>query len=256
MNRLPFILLALFLAACGGREELSPIELIAHGGGGIESHRYTNSLEAIKKSVANGYRYIEIDFSITSDSIMVAAHDWELFNKITGFEHKGDTAPTFADFSSRRILGKYTPLSAADINEIFENDTTIYLVTDKISSPELLARNFPHLKKRTLVEAFSYEDYAELRSQGYYRVFYSCMATDLNESLVKHLLLHPFFRGTKIDWITMYVGGLDNMAFRIIDALATFNIALFTVNNYTEIPCNKFHDVDRVKMIYTDDIKP
>jgi hypothetical protein len=107
-----------------------------------------------------------------------------------------------------------------------------------------------------LVEAFTYNDYVALRSEGYHRVFYSCQAADLTESLVKHLLMHHLFKGPKIDWITMYVGELDNVAFRVMDALATFNIALFTINSYDEIPRDKFSDVGKVKMIYTEEIKP
>ena len=256
MKRLPFILFALIIAACGGKKEVQPLpELIAHAGGGVDVP-YSNSREALEKSIADGYRYIEFDLLFTADSVLVAAHDWDLFNVQTGYAHKKDTAPTFADFSSRRIGGKYTPLSAAEINDVFEKDTTIYLVTDKLSSPALLARNFPRLKKRMLVEAFSYNDYATLRNEGYHRVFYSCQANDLTESLVKHLLLHNLFNGPKIEWITMYVGELDNVAFRLIDILAAFNIALFTVNSYDEIPRDKFSDVNRVKMIYTEEIKP
>ena len=255
MKCLPFILFAIILAACGGKEMPSSIELIAHAGGGVDVP-YSNSKEALEKSIADGYRYIEFDLLFTADSVLVAAHDWDLFNVQTGYAHKKDTAPTFADFSSRRIGGKYTPLSAADINAVFENDTTIYLVTDKLSSPALLARNFPRIKERMLVEAFTYDDYVALRSEGYHRVFYSCQAADLTESLVKHLLLHHMFKGPKIDWITMYVGELDNGAFRIMDALAAFNIALFTINSYDEIPRDKFSDVGKVKMIYTEEIKP
>ena len=255
MKRLPFILFAIILAACGGKEMPSSIELIAHAGGGVDVP-YSNSKEALEKSIADGFRYIEFDLIFTADSVLVAAHDWDLFNVQTGYAHKKDTAPTFADFSSRRIGGKYTPLSAADINAVFENDTTIYLVTDKLSSPALLARSFPRIKERMLVEAFTYDDYVALRSEGYHRVFYSCQAADLAESLVKHLLLHHMFKGPKIDWITMYVGELDNAAFRIMDALAAFNIALFTINSYDEIPRDKFSDVGKVKMIYTEEIKP
>ena len=255
MKRLPFILFAIILAACGGNEMPSSIELIAHAGGGVDVP-YSNSKEALEKSIADGFRYIEFDLIFTADSVLVAAHDWDLFNVQTGYAHKKDTAPTFADFSSRRIGGKYTPLSAADINAVFENDTTIYLVTDKLSSPVLLARSFPRIKERMLVEAFTYKDYVALRSEGYHRVFYSCQAADLTESLVKHLLLHHLFKGPKIDWITMYVGELDNAAFRIMDVLAAFNIALFTINSYDEIPRDKFSDVGKVKMIYTEEIKP
>ncbi len=249
------LIIAIMLVACGVETPQTPVELIAHAGGEVDGRVYTNSREALEKSVSAGYRYIEFDLLFTADSVLVAAHDWELFNSQTGYAHKGDTAPTFADFASRRILGRYTPLSAADLNRFFECDSAIYLVTDKVSAPEVLAAYFPKLKERMVVEAFSYSDYKRLVQQGYHRVLYSCLADDISGALVKHLLFHRLFKGPKIEWITMYAGELDNFAFRLIDALAAFNIALFTINDYAQIPQNKFRDINKVKMIYTDKIK-
>ena len=249
INKYATLITCLISASCS----MSSPELIAHGGGEIDNHRYTNSLEAINKSVADGYRYIEIDFSITSDSVMVAAHDWRMFNRITGFEHKGDTAPTFADFSSRRIYDKYTPLSAADINKIFEKDTTIYLVTDKISSPELLSRNFPHLKKRMVVEAFSYEDYDTLCSEGYFRVMFSVLAQDFANMFLKHFIYSCFNEGHKIEWVVSDVHLYDVLRFKYAAKYLGLNIAIYTINDINELPSDIINDVD---MIYTDKIKP
>lgn len=247
------IILSLFLVSCNKVSECTSPELIAHAGGGIEGFVYTNSREALEKSIADGYRYIEFDLVLTADSVLVAAHDWEEFNSITGLEHNGDTAPAFSDFLQRRIYNRYTPLSAQDINAVFESDTTLILVTDKISSPYLLARNFPNLKRRMVVEAFSYDDYNLLRSQGYMNVLYSCMAHDIESAIVKHLFLHPFFEGYKIEWIAMSIKYLDNLLFRLIDALFSLNFAMFTVNDYEDIP-PRYRNA--TKMIYTDYIKP
>lgn len=249
------VLIASFLLlGCGGNaapEE--PVVLIAHAGGEVDGYVYTNSREALEKAVDDGFSYIEFDLQHTADSVLVAAHTWEEFNTMTGYAHKGDTAPTLAEFAVRRIYEKYTPLSAADINAFFEKDTTLLLVTDKISSPAVLAANFPTLKKRMVVEAFSYSDYLTLIEQGYRRVLYSCLATDIDDALVKHLVLHPLFKGRKIEWITMYVGAFDNPLFRLIDWCSNFKMALFTVNDYNEIP-----PAQRAKtgMIYTEKIKP
>ena len=247
------IIASLMLLGCGGKPAVEPLVFIAHAGGEIEGYVYTNSREALEKSVSEGYRYIELDLQYTADSVLVAAHSWEDFNTMTGLSHKGDTAPTFADFVSRKIYGKFTPLTAADINAFFEKDTTLLLVTDKISSPAVLASNFPHLKKRMVVEAFNYPEYVTLIEQGYNRVLYSCLATDIEEMLVKHLVLHRFFKGRKIEWITMYAGEFNNPLFRLIDHLSTFKMALFTINNLGEIP---FEHRAKTGMIYTEKVKP
>ncbi len=254
MRVLFLLIVGLLLSACGGKQALEWMpELIAHAGGEIDGYVYTNSREALEKASAEGYRYIELDLQYTADSVLVAAYSWADFNAITGFAHKGDTAPTFADFKGRRLHGCYTPLSAAEINAFFEGDTSLVLVTDKISNPDVLAVNFPALKSRMVVEAFSYADYAALAEQGYGRVLYSCLATDLGEALTKHLVLHTFFKGPKIEWITMYIGEVSNPLFRFIDAFSSFNMALFTIDDYSVVPAK--HRA-KTRMIYTDRVKP
>ena len=198
------------LVACGGGGSYDTVELIAHGGGEIDNYVYTNSREALEKSVADGYRYIEIDFSFTADSVLVAAHDWRMFNRITGCEHKGDTAPTLAEFTKRRIHGEYSPLTAAELNDYFESNENLYLVTDKVSAPAVLAAYFPRLKERMVVEAFTYPHYEELCAAGYYRVLYSVLAVDdFFDKVKKHMVLHWFYPGRKIEWIATHYSAFD-----------------------------------------------
>ncbi len=254
MRAFHYLITALLLLSCGKVATVEqPIELIAHAGGEVDGFVYTNSREALEKAVADGYRYIEFDLLYTADSVLVAAYSWKDFNAMTGYAQRGDTAPAFADFAARRIHGLYTPLSAVDINDFFSKDTTLVLVTDKISSPAVLSAHFPTLKERMVVEAFSYAHYDALCAQGYCRVLYSCLAADLGEALVKHLVLHPLFKGHKIEWIAMYAGALNNRLFRLVDALSTFKMALYTINDYNAIPA-----AHRAKtgMLYTERLKP
>lgn len=250
------IFIALLLTTCSGKETVptgKSVEVIAHAGGQVNGYVYTNSREALECSILQGYRYIEFDFMFTADSVLVAAHDWKSFNERTGMAHKGDTAPVYNDFKMRCIDGLFTPLSAAEINEVFENDTTICLVTDKVSSPQVLGKYFPNLKRRMIVEAFSYNDYTALLEEGYSHVLYSCLATDLGEAVFKHLLFPNLFSGRRIEWITMYNEELDNPLFRIALALSSFKIALFTVNDLSEIPVNVR---SAVGMVYSDILGP
>ena len=57
--------------------EYASTKLIAHAGGAIDGHVYTNSKEAVLNSINNGSKYIELDFSLTSDSELVCVHRWE-----------------------------------------------------------------------------------------------------------------------------------------------------------------------------------
>lgn len=228
-------------------------EYIAHAGGAIDGYAYTNSKEALEQSVANGYKYVEFDLLMTADSVLVAAHTWSEFNAMTGYACKKDTAPTLSEFLSRRIYGKYSPLTACDINDFFAANKNLYLVTDKISDADVLEQYFGDIKNRMVVEAFSYPHYEELLEQGYHRVLYSCMAHDMNEAVVKHLLLHTFHKGRRIEWITLHTSAFDNFLFKTIDFFGSYKAALFTVNDTADIP-ERYRK--KVYMIYTDSLLP
>ena len=219
-----FVIFTLLLSSSCSNDKKQDIELIAHAGGEIEGHIYTNSLEAIKQSIERGYKYIEIDLALTADSVLVAVHDWEEFNRITGNPHKKDTIPSLEEFQQRIIHGKYTPLTAEQINQIFIDNETLYLVTDKISNPEILEQNFPNLKQRMVVEAFK-----------------------------DHLLLHFLHRGHKIKWIATHPGAFQYGILRAASIFTDFNFAIYTINNWNDIPQK---DYGRTKMIYTDRIVP
>lgn len=248
-------ILQLFISCTGLIEKpyVQHYEYIAHAGGAIGGYTYTNSRESLDSAQAKGYRYIEIDLSFTTDSILIAAHSWEKFNSMTGFSHLGCEAPSTEEFMSRRIHNNYTPMTADDIHQFFMQNKELYLVTDKISDPEVLAKYFPGLKERMVVEAFSYEDYIQLRKEGYYRVLYSCMANDLESTLTKHMLLDFLFPGDGIDWIALHTDGFDNKLFKLLYNTCDFKIALFTIDNLEEI---EEEYIDRVFMIYTNNLPP
>ena len=249
---LPLLLLPLLLS-CVTQERVEHATLVAHAGGAIDSCLYTNSREALELAARNGYRFIEFDLQFTSDSVMVAAHSWKDFNAMTGYAHWGDSVPTFSEFSSRRIYDRYSPLSANEINTFFEQHPELYLVTDKISSPELLCRYFPNLKDRMVVEAFSYQQYCQLKNEGYYRVLYSCMASDLGTTLFRNFLFNSLFSGERIEWIALHTSALDNPMFKFLNRVRKFNVALFTVDDLDSIP-DEYSQ--RSKMIYTNYMLP
>ena len=53
-----FLLIYFFIIPIKASEKKN---LIAHAGGEIDSYIYTNSYEAVMKSIKNGYKYIEMD---------------------------------------------------------------------------------------------------------------------------------------------------------------------------------------------------
>ncbi len=61
---------------------------IAHAGGGIDNLKYTNSLEAVNKSIKDNFKLIELDIRETLDNVFVGVHDWGEFKEITSLKKK------------------------------------------------------------------------------------------------------------------------------------------------------------------------
>ncbi|MBR1771026.1 MAG: hypothetical protein IJ747_03250 [Lachnospiraceae bacterium] len=114
--------------------------LVAHAGGGIEEHAYTNSRDAFEASYAEGVRTIELDFLVTADDQMVCWHDWEdPINEL--FEE--NYVPLKKEFMQSRIYGKYEPLALEDVFALMKKYPDVYVVTDtKDDDLEGIKRDF------------------------------------------------------------------------------------------------------------------
>jgi phosphoglycerol transferase MdoB-like AlkP superfamily enzyme len=132
------------------RQEVS--RFIAHAGGMIDGHDYTNSLEALNHSFQNGFQLLELDISRTSDSVFVAVHDWEKWQEMTGF--KGELPPPHEVFMQYKLYGKYSPMDMVAINAWFADHPDAILVTDKINEPGKFSALFTD-KRRLMMELFT-----------------------------------------------------------------------------------------------------
>lgn len=148
--------------------------LIAHAGGEIDGRTYTNSLEALTLSISKGVKLIELDFLITKDNHLVAAHHWEDFKKITNYQKNSDSSPlSLKEFLQSKILGQYTPMSIYDVNRIFEENKDLFLLTDKIQDFELLMKSISFDKKRLVVEVFGKQRLRQAIKSGVLNPLYS-----------------------------------------------------------------------------------
>jgi hypothetical protein len=125
---------------------------IAHAGGKIGDKTYTNSLQALDKSYALGFRLFELDIIKTSDDVYVASHDWETWSKQTGYN--GQLPVTKKVFLSYKIHDRYDPMDIGIINNWFKSHPDAVLVTDKVTEVERFANQFTD-KSRLLMEVFS-----------------------------------------------------------------------------------------------------
>jgi hypothetical protein len=125
-----------------GQNNEYPIHFIAHAGGQIDGHIYTNSLEAMNLSYSKGCKLFELDLVYTTDNKIVAQHGYPNI--------------TEAEFMQQLIDEKYTPMNMDAINAWFKNNSDAILVTDKINDPQRICDEF-NFKDRVIMELFSWE---------------------------------------------------------------------------------------------------
>jgi glycerophosphoryl diester phosphodiesterase len=155
--------------------------LIAHALGGIEGNIYTNSLEALEYNYEAGHRVFEIDLSVTSDNVVVAAHDWETFSVLTGFEG----IPSYEQFKLQLIDSKYHTLSLSDVVDFMERHSDMYMVCDKLQqNTEIIAsaivedtKKTPGLIDRFIIEVGTNENFVAIDSCYHFENYIYALAS-------------------------------------------------------------------------------
>ena len=151
--------------------------LIAHAGGGIDGLKYTNSLEAVEKSIENGFKMIELDLLVSSDGKIVAVHDWNSFHMMTNSNKNGPIASE--EFELKTINDNYHTLNISEAIEIL-SENEVVLVTDKIKNLALLSKNIID-KDKSIIEVFSIDKYNEAIELGFNNV---ALNIDLNTPFI------------------------------------------------------------------------
>ena len=163
---------------------------IAHAGGGIDDLKYTNSLEAVNKSIKDNFKLIELDIRETLDNVFVGVHEWKEFKEITNTKKQDENelnneALLLNEFKKKKIYKKYTPLDIISINDIFRKNNELILLTDKTNNFSKLNSDLNFDKKRIMVEVFGKKNYFKSISEGIINPIYSFNHKDYN-FVIKH----------------------------------------------------------------------
>ena len=103
------------------------LPLIAHAGGGLlvrkgrktKKQAYTNTLESFVASYDRGLRNIEMDFCLTTDDVLVAAHGWKYYDGEKSFDEFMKDSPW-----------NLTPMSFLDVLDQMEVNPDVFLILD------------------------------------------------------------------------------------------------------------------------------
>ncbi len=156
-------------------------QFIAHAGGGINDITYTNSIEAVLKSIEKGFKLIEIDLRETTDKHFVGVHDWLSLKKHSNISSNitfDNSAISYEEFKKIKLFGKYTPITSKDINNIFSENKDLILVTDKSNNFKKIKNDFLFDNSRIIVEVFGKKNYFKSIEFGIENPMYSANHTD------------------------------------------------------------------------------
>lgn len=138
----------------------------AYGGGG---RRYGNAAEDIDRSIAGGFKVIELDFARSADGIPLASH----FFRPEDSDVEWDHIPTVAEFKTKPVNGRYTPLTFRDVIDrygdkdvFFSLDPFYYYCKVKNGEKEFreyVARNTTQQERKKLIlQIYSFKSLCEM----------------------------------------------------------------------------------------------
>lgn len=219
---------------------------IAHATGAIDGNTYLNCKESLIQSLNNGYKYIEVDLGITTDSTLVCVHDWVNFHKKTTNDTISNNNPISEDeFQHRLILDRYTPLTLNDVISMRNRDSFV-IVTDKISDVKLLNRYFIKKRNQIMIEAFALSDYEELKQAGYIPMM--SLGRFNYPNIFWSFIYYPLRYHKSIKWIC--VASSSNMnSLRMLKRLFNCKVAMYTSNSPSFF---KEHLGREIDLVYTD----
>lgn len=154
--------------------------LMAHAGAGGEIF-YANTPEACDKSIAKGFRILEVDVSITSDGVPVMSHCFQPNGEIVF-----DRTPTAAEFLATKVCGTGTPMTLADFLNRYEGFDG-YLCVDQ--SAQCRGTDFDLIGflektataarlKRIIYQAYTLDELKRLQSHNPFGFVHYCLGRE------------------------------------------------------------------------------
>lgn len=231
-------------------EEVSKPEhsYIIHAGGEIQGYFGTNSLDALENAYSKGNRYIEIDFSFSSDLRPVCIHDW---NHLSYSGYDG-TKPTSEEFANSTVYSMFTSLTLEKLCDFMKQHEDLYIVTDvkdhNMYFSGILKREYPELCDRFIIQVYSEEQYDFISRLGFENIIFSLYKLDYYKQMDTDYLV-SFAKEHRLYAYTFNAVLCDTEGY--VDAMLECGIPLFihTVND--KQMQKKYFDMG-ISGIYTD----
>jgi glycerophosphoryl diester phosphodiesterase len=242
------VLAALFVAGHATAADLP--DLIAHAGGGIDGHTYTNSREALDTAAANGFGLVEVDFAFTRDGHLVLTHEWA---DVTRLYDAGGAEPplTLAQFKTAKPRVGLHQMTVPDLGVWMRAHPSVDVMTDfkrdAVRGLEILKRELPDLQPRFVVQMYGFGDEKPMGALGYHRRILTLYRSKLSNGALRRWL--PKHR---VDAVAFPLRRLKSGILGVLKPADVF-IYAHTVNDAEEMETLRAKGVDG---FYTDWLTP
>ena len=173
-------------------EDLTPEKLIAHAGGRIGEHTYTNSKEALDQSLDKGYRFIEVDFEYTTDGEPVLLHSWDGF--LTKFFEVEPKKYSLEEFKSFQMINGWTQMTLEDLALWINKHPEVFIITDvKEKNIELLTKisqEYPDIQQQIIPQIYTMEEYIKAKYLGYKDIIFTLYRSQYTDEEIVEFAKH------------------------------------------------------------------
>ena len=182
--------------------------LIAHAGGGLPKGIYANSLQAMDLAVANGFKFIELDFSWTSDDALVAVHDWQdsfaawfHLPPLQWLRHQLGRPLAVPELATFKAMSMKHGQKQADLHNVMlwlQRHPDVHIVTDikteNLKALAHIARTYPALIPQIIPEITKAGNYAHVVRLGWSDIIFATYRSNMtNAEIVRFVTDNPLF---------------------------------------------------------------
>ncbi|MCB1985666.1 MAG: hypothetical protein H6936_13820 [Burkholderiales bacterium] len=159
-------------------------QLIAHGGGEIAGNHVTNSLQALNKTYDLGQRFIEMDFSWTSDNHLVLIHDWnETYRQHFSMHSK---APDLNKFNRLSMNYGLTQLNLEQLLAWLHERPDAKIITDikarNLEGLAYIAKNAGRMKGQFMPQIYNINEYNQAVALGFEKIIFTVYRTNISDA--------------------------------------------------------------------------
>ena len=150
---------------------------VAHAGGGIGGDTYTNSIDALNKNFARGFRYFELDFSLTADGQLVCLHDWER-DFVRSFSVSPRGRLTLGEFLSLvNNHSRYQKCTLPSLARWMRAHPEAYIVTDvkdddNLKALDLIRAALPNAGERVIPQVYQPQELVPAAKKGFRQIIW------------------------------------------------------------------------------------